>query len=307
MSNKISAKRFHFGGLTRFHLGHTRAGYTNSMNGPRPLPRSVVRRLKRQRRRDAGVKSLMHRYCGARAGVPEMMRGYTDKLDLSGVRQGRLQARGEQLELILEGQLEVGTQLALALTYGPTGVSLRKVTESGGRVTTQETRFDPQGREAEVNLHVLHACEAGHHADLLYMGIQRSGNGGGKQMMAELTEFWNENDVHEVDITAVSVGAYAWLKFGFTPSEKSWQKLGAAVREQAEHLALPEMTEAKIDVLTQERDPKAAWALSDLTETVVKDGRSMKLGQALLVNQSWSGSLDLEDPESEARLQDYLS
>ena len=133
-----------------------------------------------------------------------------------------------------------------------------------------------------------------------------------KNFFAEAEHAGSKGVKLEADIT---VGAYAWAKFGFTPEPADWKK----VREQlANYIDRTEQPLTKTDRQTIKAaitsdDPKGIWKLADLKTPVVppwlesiSGTTQMPLGQALLCNRSWHGKIDFADTEAMKRANEYM-
>jgi len=127
----------------------------------------------------------------------------------------------------------------------------------------------------------------------------------GKKMLAGNIEKYRELGIQCVDLTAnVDVGSYAWARYGFAPSKKSWaylrDHLRALVQEGADENEKPiikdQGDQQRLLELLKSDDPKTLWAIAD-----------SKYGKALLTDNFWAGRLDLNDRDTMRRFNDYIA
>jgi len=121
----------------------------------------------------------------------------------------------------------------------------------------------------------------------------------GKQVIGSSVEYYRKIGIKKVNLNAdLSVGGYAWAKYGFVPNQADWNNFRFNLAMQLDTMKLmgtgdyPE----HIQKILENPDPKAMWALSDTPE-----------GKKLLLGKSWNGALDLDDPESMARFESYVN
>lgn len=90
----------------------------------------------------------------------------------------------------------------------------------------------------------------------------------------------------------LDVGGYAWAKYGYVPSQSSWDN----IRQYARYMQVSDPTERQaVRRILSSDDPKAMWALAD-----------SKHGKDLLLGSSWDGMLHFRDPEAMRRFRTYL-
>jgi GNAT superfamily N-acetyltransferase len=149
------------------------------------------------------------------------------------------------------------------------------------------------------------------HHSLLDLEPEAQGMGVAKDLLANAIALYDRAGIQQVELTAaLSVGGYAWAKYGFMPrSEREARALYNKVRERLQRLEEVPPTARKIVMaLTERDDPKSIWALSDLDGVTVQQGsRQLPLGKALLLGTVWQGVLRLDDPEARSRFDQYVS
>jgi hypothetical protein len=65
-------------------------------------------------------------------------------------------------------------------------------------------------------------------------GNKIQGHGIGKEVLARNVEFYQKIGLDQVDVHAnIDVGGYAWAKYGYVPSQRSWDQLRDELREKA--------------------------------------------------------------------------
>lgn len=127
------------------------------------------------------------------------------------------------------------------------------------------------------------------------------GSGIAKKYMRRLAALATETEMSSIGLTAgLDVGGYAWAKYGFIPSVDDWTTLkkeitGGALAQNF----IKTLSGANLQVfkaIMESTDPKSIFALADVPE----------LGKKLLLGSSWSGKLQLSDPEQMTRFMAYL-
>ena len=147
-----------------------------------------------------------------------------------------------------------------------------------------------------------------HHGYLKFNGPTQ-GAGLGKQLLGNQVDLYNKMGMKSIGLFAnIDVGGYAWAKYGFQPKPYDWTTLQSGMNRRLMGLhqsgeISPEALDAA-QTLIRQPDPKALWNISDITGKT-KSGEP--LGKKLLLNQSWSGSLNLKDPETMDRFNAYIN
>lgn len=137
------------------------------------------------------------------------------------------------------------------------------------------------------------------------------GRGIAKDLLANSMKLYEKAGIEKITVSAaLSVGGYAWAKYGFKPnSGRETRELFATVRERLDDLgdAVPQAVRGVVTRMLAKGDPRSIWAISDLDGVKVRRGeREVSLGKALLLGTAWKGSLELEDSQARARFDQYI-
>lgn len=139
---------------------------------------------------------------------------------------------------------------------------------------------------------------------------EAQGLGISKDLLANSIKLYDRAGIGKVELTAaLSVGGYAWAKYGFVPrAGNETRALFTTVGERLERFeGIPAPVRKVVRALLDQQDPKAVWAISDLDGVQVRRGdRMVPLGKALLLGTVWRGSLQLDDPQARARFDQYV-
>jgi hypothetical protein len=150
--------------------------------------------------------------------------------------------------------------------------------------------------------------EAYHRLFDLNRGAQ--GKGISKDLLANSIKLYDQAGIQRVGLmAALSVGGYAWAKYGFQPKPgRETQELFVTIGDRLSQLrGVPQPVRNIVKRLLERGDPKAIWAISDLDGVKVRRGeKEVPLGKALLLGTVWKGSLHLDDPEARARFDQYV-
>lgn len=165
------------------------------------------------------------------------------------------------------------------------------------------------------------------------MSVTNPQSGLGRRMMKAQVDFYRETGVEMIRLHAgLSVGGYAWARFGFTPdfddlSRKlppvlrtraadikalleeadAWRLLTATERGLLEELMAGEpVTKDMFRLLAALRGNGARAAIMRLGGILRENRNTRSLGALLLAGTDWSGSLDLTDPEAMGILSAYI-
>ena len=146
---------------------------------------------------------------------------------------------------------------------------------------------------------------------LLELDRQCQGRGIAKDLLANSIKLYDQAGIQRVTLSAaLSVGGYAWAKYGFRPNPgRETAQLFETVKERLEGLgeAVPKPVHTVVERLLAKGDPKAIWAISDLDGVTVRRGsKDVPLGKALLLGTAWKGALELQDREARARFDQYI-
>jgi hypothetical protein len=153
-------------------------------------------------------------------------------------------------------------------------------------------------------------------------GLQLDSPGGlGKVLLRGQIDIYQNIGIDRVGLSAGDVGAYAWAKYGWLPqSVEEWRNLKKGIKTRMEAMAQEAPKgqpygridpEDRRDVLAMLRSnrPSVIWGVADLTTPTGgenRGGRPLTLGKALLLDQKWRGTLDLNNPRQMRRFDDYV-
>lgn len=152
--------------------------------------------------------------------------------------------------------------------------------------------------------------------DIFDIHEEFQGHGLSKRALAAHVNLYKKLGVSKVEVGAnISVGSYAWAKYGFVPAD-SGKARGLALRLKTKLQNLiankrlpPTWTEAEVKHVfslisaLEGGDARALWRIADIAKPV--EGTT-SMGKFLLLNDSWFGVLDLSDAEAMARLEAYV-
>jgi hypothetical protein len=124
------------------------------------------------------------------------------------------------------------------------------------------------------------------------------GKGFAKDVMANSMDMYKAMGVDRIDMDAsLSVGGYAWAKYGFLPDKAHWKTFAEDITYEPPYEDLPKgPVKSGISKILSSDDPHGMWALADST-----------VGKSLLLETEWHGSLYLKDPEQMARFNSYIN
>lgn len=185
-------------------------------------------------------------------------------------------------------------------------------------IMTARDLLNPKGeRIGEMSRTLDLEAKSAYH-DTLF--LDRQGSDEGKRILASAVDLYNDLGIKKVGLVTAAVGGYAWPKYGFKPTEKTWVQPDG-LRDQARiNLANTSFSDpdspltkavagaARDLVKPGQINPENAWAISDLETPVRRGGTSgqVSLGKSMLLETGWGGELDLKDASSMERFHDYI-
>lgn len=151
--------------------------------------------------------------------------------------------------------------------------------------------------------------------DIFFLGLDEQGKGRAKKILADQVELYHDLGYEKITLEAnVDLGAYAWAKYGFTPTQEEWDDgaIKGHLRQRLKMMkGLTDEHKAAIQKLIASDDPQSIWALSDITARVQvrMEGVAPEIaaGKALLINQTWAGELKFSDRTAMERLSGYIT
>jgi len=174
----------------------------------------------------------------------------------------------------------------------------------GLRVTTKFHNADGKRIGAIERVFAKNKKKVKH--DFFMIKEEVQGKGIAKKVLQQSMEHYEALGYTEIELVAnADVGGYAWSRYGFTAELEG--KLGDQLNNVSHWMnefsdQISAEAKAVVDAAMKSEDPRAIWAMADLTETV--DG--MPLGKRLLLGAKWNGKLDINDKIAMARFNAYI-
>jgi ADP-ribose pyrophosphatase YjhB (NUDIX family) len=137
-----------------------------------------------------------------------------------------------------------------------------------------------------------------------YFSIPEAGEGKGygKKFLRDSFELYKKMGVDNVHVHAnINVGGYAWAKYGFVPTQKSWDQLRKAVYTGD----VPKKYMPAVEAVLGSSDPKAIWALSDFKFASMSN--TERFGKLALLGEDWEGNIDMTDQDAMRRFDAYVN
>ena len=185
--------------------------------------------------------------------------------------------------------------------------------------------FDPENTENEVSLTIhnndfvaertFERTSSGSLSvkhDIFEVHENSQGKGIAKEFLKNCMEIYKHLGVKSIKLGAnIDVGGYAWAKYGWSPSLKSWSKLSSRITNILHELYKNKLIDRETflhtwDIVASD-DPKSVWKIADLTIPVQKDGKTISLGKYLLMDSLWWGELKLDDEDGMKRFNTYVN
>ena len=140
---------------------------------------------------------------------------------------------------------------------------------------------------------------------------RKQGGGVAKKILRNSMNTFKKMGVKKVELDAVSIGSYAWARYGFVPDELYWKKSmkrriegRAAELCDRDHQDRRQLFDRVLQALTD--DPHSIWDIADVNAEIQLDGgESIPIGKALLIDNSWAGYLALDDEQAMRRFNAY--
>jgi len=124
------------------------------------------------------------------------------------------------------------------------------------------------------------------------------GSGIGRAVLGNMMAVYQRAGVTAIKLHAgLTVGGYAWAKYGFTPTQKSWDSLRSDMKTPWAH-------DEKVSAVLANSDPKGIWKIAD-SKTPTSNGENT-VGKSALMGKGWRGELRLDDKSAMSRFNKYL-
>lgn len=125
----------------------------------------------------------------------------------------------------------------------------------------------------------------------------------GKQVFGNQLDLYDHLGIKKVSVSAgLSVGGYAWARYGFVPSQSSWDRIRESAKTQA--YRFPADVAARIRVVADNPDPRSVWVLAAMKDKGLESGHTV--GQSLLLGKHWDGTIDLTNKEQYENTKAYV-
>ena len=126
-----------------------------------------------------------------------------------------------------------------------------------------------------------------------------TGTGFAKSFLRNSMATYQKVGVDEITLTTAQVGAYAWARFGFTPTDAGWRPSRYTSELEIMNDVPREIRQSLINEINS-GGPKSIYKLADAR---FKD---INIGKRVLLNNGWDGHLRLDDAEGMARFNAYV-
>jgi hypothetical protein len=129
------------------------------------------------------------------------------------------------------------------------------------------------------------------------------GTGIGKTVFKNQMDLYDHLGINRINVHAnMSVGGYAWARFGFVPTQNSWDNTKEYVARSRISEIKDAGLKARIKTVLGIQNPKGIWVLAAMTD---KMGDST-VGKEMLKGTSWDGSINLKDEEQYNVVRSYV-
>ncbi len=144
-----------------------------------------------------------------------------------------------------------------------------------------------------------------------YLGLNDEVQNAGlvKQLMRSNVDYYRQRGLSRVEVNAgLDRGGYAWARYGFVPTQESWDALRPMLRGKITDpsLNLTPAQQQKLLGILENPDPHTIWDIADIRTPMTIDGETLPLGNRLLSGKYWKGSLDLNDASTLERFYNYV-
>lgn len=138
-----------------------------------------------------------------------------------------------------------------------------------------------------------------------YFTTQIEGKGIGKKLFDGLLDVYDHLGIKTLDVHAgLQGGGYAWARYGFVPTQSSWDGLRSIINSQINYIESPSVRQ-KVRSLVDNPDPKTIRELAAITDPMVPGGE-VPAGKGLLRGSIWHGSIKLSDPKEYKVISNYV-
>jgi SPP1 gp7 family putative phage head morphogenesis protein len=146
-----------------------------------------------------------------------------------------------------------------------------------------------------------------------YLRVMQTGGGLAKELLGSQIALYKDLGIERVEVHAnLDVGGYSWAKYGYVPTQQSWNGSGYSSLAEGIKRKLDYIQDISGDLKTLIRalcdnpDPRTLHLIADLT-TPVPSANNQSLGKAILLGSDWYGVLNLTDQPTVERFNAYIS
>lgn len=142
---------------------------------------------------------------------------------------------------------------------------------------------------------------------LLLLPSGAQGKGLAKNILRANIDYYRQLGLSRVNVSTLDRGGYVWARYGFVPSQESWEAVRPVLRDRVTDPSLNIAPAVRHDVLhlLDSHDPHAIWRIADHRTPVTIEGEPLPLGNHLLSGNDWERSLDLKDAPTLERFYNY--
>jgi hypothetical protein len=131
-------------------------------------------------------------------------------------------------------------------------------------------------------------------------------NGGvGKKLFDASLDLYDHMGIKNLKVHAnCDVGGYAWARYGFVPTQESWNNLRENLGGRAREISDVRVRD-QVRVLLSDPHPTAIKELAGI-KTKVYGFERQSVGKGMLLGKEWYGSMRLDDPKKYAEVRAYV-
>lgn len=121
--------------------------------------------------------------------------------------------------------------------------------------------------------------------------------GVGKTMLAGNVAMYMKLGLKKLGVSAnIDVGGYAWARYGYVPTESSWQNLKPIIANRIRLRVADQTGKRQLTNMITSNDPKTLWDIAD-----------SKYGKEMLLDTNWAGELKFDDHDAMHRFNAYIA
>jgi broad specificity phosphatase PhoE/2'-5' RNA ligase/cation transport regulator ChaB len=184
-----------------------------------------------------------------------------------------------------------------------------------------ETRYSVSGNQLSTSLNMTVKAPDGSTGNLTmnrsidlggksvdhdYFSIRNVQAGGvGKKLFDASLDLYDHMGIKQIGVHAnLDVGGYAWARYGFTPTQSSWNYLRSSLSARAGEIS-DGRTRNAVERLLKSDNPRTIAAIAAI-KTPAYGYNKAPVGKGLLIGQSWEGHIRLDKPNEYAQVRAYV-